>query len=393
LAEPNEAFQRCVSTTLDAPMMGVPTASRGRVMLAWTDPAPSWEEAFQLQLAYEPEFALPAVIYQGPNPYFELWSDPSRTAYFRVRATSGGLTSPWSNTAVAASEQAYARYVMNTPPVPGVTSSIAESELLKIHQAMIRLCAARGDVFAFLGLPRSYDAGTCVLYRNQLTSLMRPENGDSTLSYAAIYFPWLIVRDSADDQPGAVRVVSPEGSVVGSTAAVTISSGAWYAANQSLKGVVDLVPALEDGAALLFFNNRLNLAVQDARGFLPASSFTLSTDSQLTEINVRRLLILLRRLALQEGVDYVFQSNDPTFRRIVRRRFEEVLGGLFQRGAFAGSTAHESFRVRTDGSVNPPESVALGRFIIEVKVAPSLPLEFLTVRLLQTGGDLAFSEV
>jgi phage tail sheath protein FI len=282
---------------------------------------------------------------------------------------------------------------MNVPPVPGAASSIAESELLKIHQALIRLCAARGDVFAFLGLPRSYDAGTCVLYRSQLTSLLSPENGGTTLSYGAIYFPWLTVRDSADDQPGAVRVVSPEGPVMGSTAALTISSGAWYAANQLLNGVVDLYPELEDDAPLLFFNNQLNLAAQDARGFLPIGSFTLSTDSQLAEINVRRLLILLRRLALQAGEDYVFQPNDTSFWRIVRRRFEELLGGLFQQGAFAGSTADESFRVRTDSSVNPPESVALGRFIVELSVAPSLPLEFLTVRLLQTGGDLMYSEV
>jgi hypothetical protein len=388
----DEIFQRCAPTTLAAPVLGVPTASRGRVMLAWTVP-PAPVDGFVLQLAYEPAFALPATIYQGADPTFELWSDPSRTAYFRVSATSRGVSGPWSNTAVAASEQAYARYVMNVPPVPGATSTIAESELLKIHRAMIRLCAARGDVFAFLGLPRSYDAGTCVLYRSQLTSLLSPENGGTALSYAAVYYPWLMVRDSAADQPGAVRLVSPEGSVVGSTAAMTIASGAWYAANQALSGVVDLYPALEDDAPLLFFNNQLNLAVQDARGFLPMSSFTLSTDSQLTEINVRRLLILLRRLALQAGEDYVFHPNDTSFWRIVRRRFEELLGGLFQQGAFAGSTADESFRVRTDASVNPPESVALGRFIVELSVAPSLPLEFLTVRLLQTGGDLMFSEV
>jgi phage tail sheath protein FI len=65
---------------------------------------------------------------------------------------------------------------------------------------------------------------------------------------------------------------------------------------------------------------------------------------------------------------------------------------MFLRGAFAGATQDESFLVRTDISVNPPESVEQGRFIVEIRVAPSLPLEFLTVRLLQSGGDLTLSE-
>ena len=258
---------------------------------------------------------------------------------------------------------------------------------------MLRLSAARGDLFSVLGLPREFDAQSCAGYKSLLFSRMLTEDDDSTLSYAGIYFPWLIVRDAADDQPGAIRSVAPDATILGSIAALTIASGAWFApGNQLLKGVVDLDPPTTDRAPYIFFDNHLNLVVQESPGFLAMSSFTLSPSSQLEDINVRRLLILLRRLALREGVDYVFQPNDRAFWRIVQRRFEEVLGGLFLRGAFAGTTQAESFMVRTDSSVNPPESVAQGRFIVEIRVAPSLPLEFLTVRLLQSGGDLSFSE-
>lgn len=393
ITEPSQAFLTCTPSTLAAPVMGQAEASRGRVALAWTT-STSGIAAYELQLAYEPAFALPEVLYQGPNNYFELWSDPTRTAYFRVSATQSGLQSPWSNTAVIPSDQLYTRYVMNTPLDLSVVQSIGETELMKTHQAMLRLCAARADMVTFLSLPQSYDSGTSVLYRKQLTQLLGPGDGGYTLSFGAIYFPWLTVRDSADDQPGAIRTISPEGAALGSTAAVTLASGAWYSpANQVLKGVVDLLPKLDDQAPLTFFNNQLNFVAQESRGFVTTSSFTLSTDSQLTEINVRRLLILLRRLALQEGVKYVFQSNDNTLWRIVRRRFEEILNNLFLQGAFAGGTPDQSFRVRTDSSVNPSESVEQGNFIVEISIAPSLPLEFLTVRLMQTGGDLTFSEV
>lgn len=387
---PQEAFQLCAPNTIDAPTMAPPAASRGRVILDWSDAEPNLD-GYELQIAYEPAFALPFTLFKGTDTHFEVWSNLSRTAYFRVSANRGTQNSPWSTTQmVEAAVPESETYLMNS----GASAvSAAGQVLLDIHQAMLRLSAARGDVFSVLGLPREFDAQSRVSYKSLLLSRMLSEDDDSTLSYAGIYFPWLIVRDAADNQPGAIRSVAPEATILGSIAALTIASGAWLApGNQLLKGVVDLDPPTTDQAPYIFFDNHLNLVVQESPGFLAMSSFTLSPSSQLEDINVRRLLILLRRLALREGVDYVFQPNDPGFWRIVQRRFEEVLGGLFLQGAFAGTTPAESFMVRTDSSVNPPESVEQGRFIVEIRVAPSLPLEFLTVRLLQSGGDLSFSE-
>jgi hypothetical protein len=388
---PIEAFMQCAPQTLDPPVLEMLPESRGRVVLHWSIPQAS-ANGFQLQVAYEPAFALPKLLFQGDDSCFEVWSDPSRTAYFRVCATSASEVSPWSNTVVAQSNPEYDLYWMNPPPPSGSAASYA-SELLTIHRAMIRLCAARADLFGLLGLPRWYDAPTCVLYETLLTALLAGENAPVTLSFAAIYFPWLVVLDSADDQPGAIRSISPEGSMAGVMAALTLSSGAWFSpGNQLLQAVVDVDEQLGDQAPILFFENQLNLVMQDASGFLTLSSFTLSPSSQLTEINVRRLLILLRRLALREGVDYVFQPNDTTFWRRVQQRFEDVLSNLFIQGAFAGSTQDESFQVTTDSSVNTPDTVARGQFIVLISIAPSLPMEFLTVRLLQEGGDLTLSE-
>jgi hypothetical protein len=390
---PSEAFLRCIPITLDPPEMNAATPSHGRILLDWSD-ADANLDAFELQIAYEPAFALPFTLYKGTDSHFEVWSSPTRTAYFRVGATRGAQLSPWSNTTAVDAVQTDLPYLMKTPSNSPNASDASQTEpLKKIHQAMIRLCAARGDVFTVLSVPRQFDAQLCATYKNSLVSALAPENGDTTLSFAGLYFPWLIARDTVDDQPGSVRSVSPEGTILGSVAALTIASGAWFApGNQLLRGVVDLDPPTTDQAPYIFFDNQLNLVVQDSRGFLAMSSFTLSSSRRLEDINVRRLLILLRRLALREGVDYVFQPNDSSFWRIVQRRFEEVLGDLFLKGAFAGSTQAESFLVRTDSSVNPPESVEQGLFVVEMRIAPSLPLEFLTVRLLQSGGDLTLSE-
>jgi phage tail sheath protein FI len=69
-----------------------------------------------------------------------------------------------------------------------------------------------------------------------------------------------------------------------------------------------------------------------------------------------------------------------------------VLERLFLRGAFAGRTSSEGFQVVTDTSLNTPQAMDQGRFYVELRVAPSLPMRFLTVRLLQTGDRTYVTE-
>ena len=61
-----------------------------------------------------------------------------------------------------------------------------------------------------------------------------------------------------------------------------------------------------------------------------------------------------------------------------------MLDGMFERGAFAGATPASAYQVVTDASLNTPQSVEQGRFIVELRVAPSLPMTFMTIRLVQT---------
>jgi len=87
-------------------------------------------------------------------------------------------------------------------------------------------------------------------------------------------------------------------------------------------------------------------------------------------------------------MDFVFESNHQRFREAVRLMLEEALKFMFDRGAFAGATPEQSYRVVTDKSVNTPESVDAGRFIAQIQVAPSQPAEFITVLLTRVGEDL-----
>jgi hypothetical protein len=390
---PAQTFEVCNPDPLVAPALVQTADNRGRISLSWSITTFN-VDAFQLQVANEPAFELPELVYAGAQTTFEIWKSPLQTSYFRVAAQRKGENSPFSNMVTVAAETSIQQWQMvESEDDSDSTGGACEDELLNIHQAMLRLCAARADMSGLLSLPRQYGTDAALNYKNRLTNLLQPEEVANILSYGSLYHPWMVARDASDDSPGAIRGLVADGTVCGTCASRTISSGAWVSpANEVLAGVVDLEPVLDDTAVASFFANQINVTRQESRGFLCLSSQTLSTDSSLVEFNVRRLLILLRRVALRDGMPYVFQQNDIALRYLVRRNFEDLLGRLYALGAFAGDTEDQAFRVVTDSSVNTPATTDQGQFIVELRVAPSLPLEFLTVRLVQTGGEITFTE-
>ena len=161
-----------------------------------------------------------------------------------------------------------------------------------------------------------------------------------------------------------------------------------------LRETLGLFTGLSDDDWAELFARRFNLVRPEASGFCAMSAHTLSGERILLQISVRRLLILLRKAALQLGMDFVFQPNHELFRQGIRVMLENFLRSLFERGAFAGRSEADSFRVIADDSVNPPQSVEQGRLVVVIQVAPSQPMEFITVQLMRSGnGELLAEEV
>ena len=274
------------------------------------------------------------------------------------------------------------------PPVPEfyttVTSHFSDGALVRIQQALLRMCAARGDLFAILSVPASYREAELLTHTGKFT-----ESG--TLSYGGLYHPWLTGRE--ENSLDRLRTSPPDGAIAGTMAKRALLRGAWIApAGEALHGVVALEPKVRREYWQAIQDAQVNLIRQEPSGFFCLNSDTLSQDDDLRPINVRRLLQLLRRAALRLGANYVFEPNDAPFRRSVQRGFEAMLDGMFLRGAFSGRVAAEGFQVVTDSSLNTRASIEQGRFIVEIRVAPSLPLTFLTVRLVQAADRTFVTE-
>ena len=216
------------------------------------------------------------------------------------------------------------------------------------------------------------------------------------LSYGALFHPWLqtAAGTAQTSATARVRAVPPDGAALGAMAQRAALRGAWVApANQVLRDVLGtaLQPDAAEWRALQ--DAQINLLRADPRGLMAMSADTLALETELRPINVRRLLTLLRRLALRRGTAYVFEPLGPVLRRAVQRSFSELLTDLFRRGAFAGATPEQAFQVRTNGGVGNAADEEAGRFIVELRVAPSLPLRFIGVQLAQSGERLTVTEV
>lgn len=379
---PEPIFEDCGITTLNAPILDKTFREGGGYCLRW-HLGEGNAEKYTLQEATDPAFDSGMNLYEGVQDFFEVLRPLNKIYYYRVRAERADKLGIWSETLTLQPSQQEAWRMKRT-------ADYNPEELVEIHQAMLRLSLVRGDLFTLLTLPLHYRESEVLAHKRAL-ALKLAGLEEKALSYGALYHPWTFLRTDE----GIIQPVPPDGPVTGSIAARAITRGAWIApANKNLQGILALVPTIGDEGWARLYHEQVNLIRSEPQGFLLLSADTLSTDVALRPINVRRLLILLRRIALREGMKLVFEPNNEAFRGLVQRTFETVLSDLYAGGAFAGVTSDRAYQVVTDSSVNTQSSLEQGRFIVELRVAPSQPMVFITVRLVQGGSSgLLITEV
>jgi hypothetical protein len=396
---PKDDFIDCGAVLGKPPVLESKTdAGDAGVSLEWT--AEPQAERFVLEESTSRDWRGTIEVFEGDADRITLPPRAPGDYYYRVRGVDAYPTE-WSN-----------GVAIRVAPGAGFrvrrASEYRDDVLLAVHRVLLRMCAARRNAMAVLSLPRHYDDGSVAEYVRRLSPVavtsradleaedraaehpgtvelnVPPLSGTETLAlnFGALYDTWAYARDEG----GEISNLAPDGLACGVIARRTNERGAWIApANEALRGVVALAKSTSRERRERLQRSQVNVAAPGAAGFYLLSADTLSMDDDLRPISVRRLLILLHRLAIERGSTYVFEPNDDAFRRLVQRGFEALLGDLFQRGAFAGSTVDSAFQVVTGESLNTRQSIDQGRFIVELRVAPSRPLTFVTIRLVQTG--------
>ena len=197
-------------------------------------------------------------------------------------------------------------------------------------------------------------------------------------SYGALYHPWVLV----EGDHGLLRS-PPEGAICGVMARRAVHRGAWIApANEPLGDVLGLTPAIPREQWGRLLDAQVNLVRQEPHGFVVLSADTLAQDPELVQVNVRRLLVLLRRAALRLGPTFVFEPNNDIFRRSVERAFGALLQISREQ---APSIAQESLLVEAEADLPPGGglgcSAAMGVAIARA-IDPSASVETIAARVM-----------
>jgi len=270
-------------------------------------------------------------------------------------------------------------------------------QIAMVQDALVAQCERLRDRVAILDAP--FDACDRLTFA---ASELRAWRMRFDSAFAALYAPWVRVvdplRGGARRSSGLTRAIPPSGHVAGQCAAMDLRAGVHVAAANTPLMWIQAV-TLEIGDALHGLLNQAGVNVirmQPGRGLRILGARTVSSDPDWRFLNVRRLMCMIEK-AIDVSIQWaVFEPNDWQTRAKLTLVIQSFLIELWSRGAMVGAVAAEGFWVRCDETNNPTDVRAQGRLHIDIGIAPSVPFEFIVLRIgrdangfVLSSGDLA----
>lgn len=283
--------------------------------------------------------------------------------YARVRSVrADGRASTWSSGARLP--------LMARPETPHAgTADLAAVQ--DVHAVLMRLAAVRGDTLAILALPPNTTDAEARAHTEALQRRLGARAEGSALASGTLAHPW--PRFPAP-LPAVSLPAPADGVLAGQLAAMAVERGAWIAvSDRPISDAIDTTDTAADSTSSLANRYRVG-----PRGVAADGQATLALDPDARPVNVRRLLATIRRAAIERGRRTVFEPNGPVLWRSLHRDLEALLALLHVRGAFQPAAATDAYRLNVHAGSD-------AQCVCEIRVAPSRPLRFLTVRLERSG--------
>lgn len=238
--------------------------------------------------------------------------------------------------------------------------------------------ATGGDRFIVLTVPKGSSASQAVDYfRNRLGRFS---------NYAAMYWPWIKIADPLSN--GRPLTIPSLGHVCGIYARTDTNRNVGKSPGGTVDGQLNFLLGLEiiptQGERDFVYPNQINPFISSPQtGNAVWGVRTISIDSTWRYINARRLFMFLEKSIYNSTFWIVFENNGPALWTRIQAQVAGFLLALYNDGYFAGSTPDQAFTVICDDTNNTAQTIALGQVIIDVKVAPNKPAEFVRFRFQQ----------
>ena len=265
--------------------------------------------------------------------------------------------------------------------------------IARVQAAQVAHCERHRYRFALLDAP--FDACTALAATTELRAWRQRFES----RFAALYAPWPRVVDPLRARPGggprgALRPIPPCGHVAGLVAATDLRRGVHVApANAPLQWVQALTMAIDDERHGVLNSLGVNvLRAEAGRGLRVMGARTVSSDTDWRFVNVRRLMSMIEK-AIEASIQWaVFEPNDWRTRAKLSLAVGSFLQALHERGAMVGATPEQAFFLRCDDSNNPPDARARGELHMDIGVAPTVPFEFIVLRIGRDANGFAIHE-
>lgn len=220
---------------------------------------------------------------------------------------------------------------------------------------------------------------------------MLPAQSDR--GFTTVYFPWLTVMDPISN---TLINVPPSGHMAGIWARTDAMRGVHKApANETVNGALNLTYRLTRDEQGVLNDVGVNCIRLFARSGIRVWGARTRADaaSEWRYVNVRRLFCMIEE-SLAEGTNWiVFEPNDRTLWKHIRRDIGAFLTRVWRDGALFGSTPDEAFFVKCDDETNPPDVIDAGQVVAIVGIAPVKPAEFVVFQVMQSAAGAQVSPV
>jgi phage tail sheath protein FI len=254
-------------------------------------------------------------------------------------------------------------YVFNIISAPGLVYELTNHGTQ--IDSIISLAETRGDCIAVVDL---------VEYNDTVTGAVA-QSANLNSSYAAAYWPWLQMQSAT----GKNEWVPASVVIPGVYAFTDNSSAPWFApaglVRGGITGVIQAERRLTRTQRDTLYSNKVNpIASFPGQGISVFGQKTLQTKaSALDRVNVRRLLIELKKFIGDQARNLVFEQNTITTRNRFLATVNPYLESVVQRqGLYA-------YRVVMDDTNNTADVVDRNQLIGQIFIQPAKTAEFIVL--------------
>ena len=253
-------------------------------------------------------------------------------------------------------------YDINMILLPGVSNDIGSA----IVDKAITTCEDRGDCFV-LADPVAYGS-------TKTLAIAEAEKYDS--NYAAMYWPWVQMPDA---QLGRNVWVPPSVALAGVFAFNDKVAHPWFAPAGLNRGGIDNAIQAERKLAHAdrddMYESNLNpIATFPAQGVCVWGQKTLQKKSSaLDRVNVRRLMIKVKKFIASSSRFLVFEQNNSA----TRRRFLNIVNPYLE--TVQSNSGLNAFKVVMDDTNNTPDVVDRNILFGQIFLQPTKTAEFIVL--------------